>query len=67
MRILLNLQVLIEVSYIFEVCGFTGVHLGWTAIPKTLVYFDVFPAAKKINRIVCTCFNGVSYVHVPAA
>lgn len=42
--------------------GFTGVRLGWTAIPKELHYSDGFPVAKDFNRIVCTCFNGASNI-----
>lgn len=42
--------------------GFTGVRLGWTAIPKELHYSDGFPVANDFNRIVCTCFNGASNI-----
>ncbi|KAK2458869.1 aromatic aminotransferase ISS1 [Trifolium repens] len=42
--------------------GFTGVRLGWTVVPKLLLFSDGFPVAKDFKRIVCTCFNGVSNI-----
>lgn len=58
----LDLQVAIEVSSFSKYAGFTGVRLGWTAIPKALLYSDGFPVAKDFNRIVCTSFNGASNI-----
>ncbi|KAH0663131.1 hypothetical protein KY284_028062 [Solanum tuberosum] len=55
-------EVAIEVSSFSKYAGFTGVRLGWTAIPKALLYSDGFPVAKDFNRIVCTCFNGASNI-----
>ncbi|PIN00179.1 Kynurenine aminotransferase, glutamine transaminase K [Handroanthus impetiginosus] len=55
-------EVSIEVSSFSKYAGFTGVRLGWTAIPKELLYSDGFPVAKDFNRIVCTCFNGASNI-----
>ncbi|KAL0384355.1 UNVERIFIED_CONTAM: LL-diaminopimelate aminotransferase, chloroplastic [Sesamum radiatum] len=55
-------EVALEVSSFSKYAGFTGVRLGWTAIPKELVYSDGFPVAKDFNRIVCTCFNGASNI-----
>ncbi|CAA2984430.1 LL-diaminopimelate aminotransferase, chloroplastic [Olea europaea subsp. europaea] len=55
-------EVAIEVSSFSKYAGFTGVRLGWTAIPKELLYSDGFPVAKDFNRIVCTCFNGASNI-----
>lgn len=57
-----GLQVALEVSSFSKYAGFTGVRLGWTAIPKELLYSDGFPVAKDFNRIVCTCFNGASNI-----
>lgn len=61
-HIVLDLQVAIEVSSFSKYAGFTGVRLGWTAIPKVLLYSDGFPVAKDFNRIVCTSFNGASNI-----
>nr|XP_016437403.1 PREDICTED: LL-diaminopimelate aminotransferase, chloroplastic-like [Nicotiana tabacum] len=55
-------EVAIEVSSFSKYAGFTGVRLGWTAIPKVLLYSDGFPVAKDFNRIVCTSFNGASNI-----
>ncbi|XP_057788040.1 probable LL-diaminopimelate aminotransferase, chloroplastic [Salvia miltiorrhiza] len=55
-------EVALEVSSFSKYAGFTGVRLGWTAIPKELHYADGFPVAKDFNRIVCTCFNGASNI-----
>ncbi|GFQ07462.1 ll-diaminopimelate aminotransferase chloroplastic [Phtheirospermum japonicum] len=55
-------KVALEVSSFSKYAGFTGVRLGWTAIPKELLYSDGFPLAKDFNRIVCTCFNGASNI-----
>ncbi|XP_042010446.1 LL-diaminopimelate aminotransferase, chloroplastic-like [Salvia splendens] len=55
-------EVALEVSSFSKYAGFTGVRLGWTAIPKELHYSDGFPVAKDFNRIVCTCFNGASNI-----
>ncbi|GAV75371.1 Aminotran_1_2 domain-containing protein [Cephalotus follicularis] len=55
-------QVAIEISSFSKYAGFTGVRLGWTVVPKELLFSDGFPVAKDFNRIVCTCFNGASNV-----
>jgi len=56
------LQVAIETSSFSKYAGFTGVRLGWTAIPKQLLFSDGFPVARDFNRIVSTCFNGASNI-----
>lgn len=56
------MQVAIEVSSFSKYAGFTGVRLGWTVVPKDLLFSDGFPVAKDFNRIVCTCFNGASNI-----
>ncbi|RWR72812.1 putative LL-diaminopimelate aminotransferase, chloroplastic isoform X1 [Cinnamomum micranthum f. kanehirae] len=38
------------------------VRLGWTVVPKELLFSDGFPVAKDFNRIVCTSFNGASNI-----
>ncbi|XP_009407826.1 probable LL-diaminopimelate aminotransferase, chloroplastic isoform X1 [Musa acuminata AAA Group] len=55
-------EVAIEISSFSKYAGFTGVRLGWTVVPKELLFADGFPVAKDFNRIVCTCFNGASNI-----
>ncbi|CAA6653728.1 unnamed protein product [Spirodela intermedia] len=55
-------EVAIETSSFSKFAGFTGVRLGWTVVPKELVFSDGFPVARDFNRIVCTCFNGASNI-----
>ncbi|KAJ6808331.1 putative LL-diaminopimelate aminotransferase, chloroplastic [Iris pallida] len=55
-------EVALEISSFSKYAGFTGVRLGWTAIPKELLFSDGLPVAKDFNRIVSTCFNGASNV-----
>ena len=40
-----------ETASFSKYAGFTGVRLGWTVIPKKLLYSDGFPVAKDFNRI----------------
>lgn len=56
------LQVAIETASFSKYAGFTGVRLGWTVIPKELLFSDGFPVAKDFNRITCTGFNGASNI-----
>lgn len=56
------LQVAIETASFSKYAGFTGVRLGWTVVPKQLLFSDGFPVAKDFNRIVSTCFNGASNI-----
>ncbi|XP_017971083.1 PREDICTED: LL-diaminopimelate aminotransferase, chloroplastic isoform X1 [Theobroma cacao] len=55
-------EVAIETASFSKYAGFTGVRLGWTIVPKQLLFSDGFPVAKDFNRIVCTCFNGASNI-----
>ncbi|KAK4788036.1 hypothetical protein SAY86_019355 [Trapa natans] len=55
-------EVALETASFSKYAGFTGVRLGWTVIPKQLLFSDGFPVAKDFNRIVCTCFNGASNI-----
>ncbi|KAJ0982212.1 hypothetical protein J5N97_010467 [Dioscorea zingiberensis] len=55
-------EVAIETSSFSKYAGFTGVRLGWTVVPKELLFSNGFPVAKDFNRIVCTCFNGASNI-----
>ncbi|XWS62499.1 hypothetical protein CRYUN_Cryun06bG0016400 [Craigia yunnanensis] len=55
-------EVAIETASFSKYAGFTGVRLGWTVVPKQLLFSDGFPVAKDFNPIVCTCFNGASNI-----
>ncbi|XP_030476571.2 LL-diaminopimelate aminotransferase, chloroplastic [Syzygium oleosum] len=55
-------EVALETSSFSKYAGFTGVRLGWTVVPKELLFSDGFPVARDFNRIVCTCFNGASNI-----
>ncbi|GMH03062.1 hypothetical protein Nepgr_004901 [Nepenthes gracilis] len=55
-------EVAMETASFSKYAGFTGVRLGWTVVPKELLFSDGFPVAKDFNRIVCTSFNGASNI-----
>lgn len=55
-------EVAIETASFSKYAGFTGVRLGWTVVPKELLFSDGHPVNKDFNRIVCTCFNGASNI-----
>jgi len=55
-------EVAIEVNSFSKPIGFTGVRLGWTIVPKELVYEDGTPVAKDWNRVMTTIFNGASNI-----
>ncbi|XP_062210961.1 probable LL-diaminopimelate aminotransferase, chloroplastic [Phragmites australis] len=55
-------EVAIETASFSKYAGFTGVRLGWTVVPKELLFSDGHPVAKDFNRIVSTCFNGASNI-----
>jgi len=55
-------EVALETASFSKYAGFTGVRLGWTVVPKELLFSDGHPVAKDFNRIVCTCFNGASNI-----
>ncbi|XP_058070661.1 probable LL-diaminopimelate aminotransferase, chloroplastic [Magnolia sinica] len=55
-------EVALETASFSKYAGFTGVRLGWTVVPKDLLFSDGFPVARDFNRIVCTCFNGASNI-----
>ena len=56
------LKVAIEISSYSKFAGFTGGRLGWTVVPKELLYLNRYPVIKDFNRVVCTCFNGASSI-----
>jgi len=60
-------QCAIEISSFSKWAGFTGVRLGWTIVPKTLVTADSEPGDSHTlwslwNRRQCTFFNGASNI-----
>ncbi|MGI5174030.1 LL-diaminopimelate aminotransferase [Treponema sp. OMZ 840] len=52
----------IEINSFSKPAGFTGVRLGWSVVPKTLVYEDGTPVINDWNRIMTTVFNGASNI-----
>lgn len=52
----------IEVNSFSKPIGFTGVRLGWTIVPKTLVYEGGGSVNADWNRICTTVFNGASNI-----
>ncbi|XP_070048121.1 aminotransferase ALD1, chloroplastic isoform X1 [Nicotiana tomentosiformis] len=55
-------KVAIEISSFSKMAGFTGVRLGWTVVPKELLYSNGFPVILDFNRVICTTFNGASNI-----
>ncbi|XP_037466536.1 probable LL-diaminopimelate aminotransferase, chloroplastic isoform X3 [Triticum dicoccoides] len=55
-------EVAMETASFSKYAGFTGVRLGWTVVPKELLFSDGHSVAKDFNRIVCTSFNGASTI-----
>jgi len=53
-------QVALEIGSFSKLAGFTGVRLGWTAIPRELSFADGSPLATDWSRIITTFFNGAS-------
>ena len=52
----------IEVSSFSKPIGFTGVRLGWSIVPKELVFSDGTPVIKDWTRLMTTIFNGASNI-----
>jgi LL-diaminopimelate aminotransferase len=52
----------IEVNSFSKPIGFTGVRLGWTVIPRELVFDDGSPMGKDWSRVMSTVFNGASNI-----
>jgi LL-diaminopimelate aminotransferase len=52
----------LEVSSFSKPIGFTGVRLGWTVIPRELVFSDGTPVGKDWTRLMSTIFNGASNI-----
>lgn len=53
----------IEIGSFSKWAGFTGVRLGWTCLPKTLVYrSNNLSMRQDYTRLIQTLFNGASYI-----
>ena len=55
-------EVAIETCSFSKFAGFTGVRLGWTVVPSSLLFADGTPVKTDFNRVMSTCFNGASNV-----
>ena len=55
-------EVAIEINSFSKLAGFTGVRLGWSVIPKELVFEDGSSVHKAWSRISSTFFNGASNI-----
>lgn len=55
-------EVAIEVGSFSKSCGFSGIRLGWTVVPKALRYADGHSVNKDFTRLITTLFNGASYI-----
>jgi LL-diaminopimelate aminotransferase len=55
-------EVAIEVGSFSKLAGFTGIRLGWTAVPEELRYDDGSSVRADWNRLLCTVFNGASNI-----
>ena len=53
-------EVAIETGSFSKLAGFTGVRLGWVAIPNELCFDDGTPVHKDWTKIASTFFNGAS-------
>lgn len=52
----------VEINSFSKPAGFTGVRLGWSVVPKTLLYADGTPVIKDWSRVMTTLFNGASNI-----
>ncbi|MFC1769378.1 LL-diaminopimelate aminotransferase [Nanoarchaeota archaeon] len=55
-------EVAIEINSFSKSAGFTGLRLGWSAVPKELKYDDGSSVRDDWNRLTATIFNGASNV-----
>ncbi len=55
-------EVAIEVNSFSKMAGFTGIRLGWTVVPKELVFEDGSSVYRAWHRIHTTFFNGASNI-----
>ncbi|MFA6856049.1 MAG: LL-diaminopimelate aminotransferase [Treponema sp.] len=52
----------VEINSFSKPAGFTGVRLGWSVVPKTLLFSDGTPVIKDWLRVMTTLFNGASNI-----
>jgi LL-diaminopimelate aminotransferase len=52
----------LEINSFSKPIGFTGVRLGWTAVPRELAFDDGSPVSKDWSRVMSTLFNGASNI-----
>jgi LL-diaminopimelate aminotransferase len=52
----------IEINSFSKPAGFTGVRLGWSVVPDTLMFSDGKPVIKDWLRVMTTLFNGASNI-----
>jgi LL-diaminopimelate aminotransferase len=55
-------EVAIEICSFSKLIGFTGVRLGWSIVPKELIYDDNTQVFADWSRIMTTTFNGASII-----
>jgi len=55
-------DVAIEICSFSKPFGYTGVRLGWTIVPKTVLFEDGTPVHNDWNRVMTTVFNGASNI-----
>jgi LL-diaminopimelate aminotransferase len=55
-------EVAIELGSFSKMAGFTGVRLGWSIVPKELLFEDGTPVRQDWNRLTSTFFNGASNI-----
>lgn len=53
-------KIAIEISSFSKLIGFTGIRLGWSVVPKELLYNDGSSVKNDFLRIATTFFNGAS-------
>lgn len=52
----------IEINSFSKPLGFTGVRLGWSVVPETLLFEDGTPVIRDWSRVMTTLFNGASNI-----
>jgi LL-diaminopimelate aminotransferase len=52
----------IEINSFSKPAGFTGVRLGWSVVPRSLLFEDGTPVIDDWNRVMTTLFNGASNI-----
>lgn len=55
-------EVAIETNSFSKIVGFTGVRLGWSVVPKGLVFEDGYSVHADWSRVMTTIFNGASNI-----